>query len=64
MVTFAWFCGVGGSRLLEMTRIPPSDLLTDEKSLTTSTSSGPLEKFLIFKGLNQNRLKKKENIEE
>ena len=36
MVTFAWFCGVGGSRLLEMTRIPPSDLLTDEKSLTTS----------------------------
>ena len=36
MVTFAWFCGVGGSGLLEMTRIPPSDLLTDEKSLTTS----------------------------
>ena len=36
MVTFAWFCGVGSSRLLEMTKIPPSDLLTDEKSLTTS----------------------------
>ena len=36
VVTFAWFCEVGGSRLLEMTRIPPSDLLTDEKSLTTS----------------------------
>ena len=36
MVTFAWFGRVGGSGLLEMTRIPPSDLLTDEKSLTTS----------------------------
>ena len=36
MVTFAGFCEVGGSRLLETTRIPPSDLLTDEKSLTTS----------------------------
>ena len=35
-MTFAWFCGVGGSGLLEMTRIPPSDSLNDEKSLTTS----------------------------
>ena len=34
-VTFAWFGRVGGSGLLEMTRIPPSDSLTDEKSLTT-----------------------------
>ena len=35
-MTFAWFGRVGGSGLLELTRIPPSDSLIDEKSLTTS----------------------------
>ena len=35
-VTFAWFGRVGGSGLLELTRIPPSDSLIDKKSLTTS----------------------------